>query len=393
MPTKKSLIFLLLFIPYLLTSCDSSSKSTTPPSNESSASIPKVETFEYAELKGREGHKGFFPIEQIPVAGKMYLIVTTIGDVSSLSVNITSDTNTSESYSANKPDQTEKNSLDTIDDDFNKWIVEINLPTGESTIQTVMTTSTDKEYISISEQKVKTNSINIELSRSDLNFSPGPNSVTAKITNYDKDTEFLVSASDNYDFVKGQFLPTTYAIKKGESISVEIPVNLQKKLEANIYDYQISIQVVNQNSKESNSSKMDLKIKKSATGISDKYKLIVVNPESCSHISRSNETVEIMIVGSEKLFLNNVNFDSIILMNGKLKPLTTSLEDKVSFHGYDCNDMKADGIIDLVMIFSLKDIIQASDANGASSNISAYIVYNTSDFGGDVLEFNLSVGD
>jgi hypothetical protein len=361
--------------------------------NAVDTSIPVLDSLFYAEIAGRVGHQGFRPLQRKPVAGTVYLMITTKGDVASLVAKVTSNSANEQTYTAETPESIIENDSQSFDDDLKEWVIKTEIPAGESSVLITMISSKNQSYLTPI-QKFVTSSIELKLLRSDVYFSPGPNTVSALITNHGEDATFLISATDNHQLVQRQFNSQTLTIKKGESQTVDISVNLARNIQRDIFDYQIAVRVENTVLKEVNTAKMDINIVKAPTIVSDKYKSVIINPGSCTPVSKSSQTVEVIIPGSEKLFLDKVDFDSIVWMNGELKPLSSELIDKVSFNNHVCDDIKLDGMIDLVMSFSLQDIINASQDWGSVTHWPAYISFdNTDGFSGDVVRFTMSVGE
>jgi hypothetical protein len=352
-----------------------------------SVNAPLLKSLVYGELTGRVGHQGIRPLQREPVAGNVYLMISTEGDVASLTAKITPNSSEEQRYITETPERTTENNL-------KEWVIKTEIPVGESSVLITMISSNNQPYPTPT-QKIVTSSIGLKLSRSDVDFSPGPNTVSISITNHGEKAVFLVSATDNHQRVQAQFNPKTVTIEKDKSQVVDIPLNLlAENMQGDIYDYQIAVRVENTVSKAVNTARMDINLVKVPMIVSDKYKSVIINPNSCSSIAKSSQTVEVVIAGSEKLFLDKVDFNSIIWMNGRLKPLSSERIDKVSFKGHVCDNIKADGRVDLVMTFSLQDIINTSQNTGNATHWPAYIGFrNTSGFNGDVLRFEMSVGE
>lgn len=345
---------------------------------------PKIVSFELGEMKGRAGHESIFPLHRRPSAGKVYAIVTTKGDVSNLVITVTPKIGAKNLYKTDKPNRV-------FGENLKKWMINIDIPAGDSSLQAMMVSSTNKEYFSTTHKIVAT-SIDIKLSRSYSYFTAGPNTVTAIISNNGhEDSNFLISATDNYEFVSEDFTEKNVSIKKGESVSIDIPVNLPKILMRDFFDYKIEISAKNINSKEINIAKMDIDIKSNPVSIPAKYKSVILNTGNCADVPKDSATVEIVIVGSEKLFLNKVDVNSIFLASKKIRPLTTSIVDKVSFSGHVCDDIKPDGLVDLVMTFSLQDII-GDDSLDIESWLTYISYHNIDNVFGDIIYFTMKVG-
>lgn len=382
MHTIKRLFFLpLVLIPFLLTSCNSSSNSA--------AKVPppvKVQNIVFGKEKGLDGeYQRFYSVQGSgPLSGKNTINVTTFGDISSLDITISSENKVNNKYTST-PDKNYDASTY-----INEWFIDVSLPVGTSTVS-VTAKATDNTKNTLI-KKVITKSTEIQLEQSGASFSPGENFLKAKVTNYGDDAEFVISATDNKAFVEKQFSAKTIFLKKGKTTSVNIPVALPRDLSKDIHDYFIEVKLKNTVSNEINIAKRVIGINASPTIVTDNYKLVVTNLGSCAPVSRNQSTITVAIAGSSKLILDAVDENSIFWMNGRIKPTSVTIADKVSFDKHECDNPQPDGLNDLIMTFPLLVILKDKDRR--INSWPALISYsNKNALSGDVLNFEMKVGE
>lgn len=375
---------ILLFLALLLTSCGGgNSKITTDaPPNDSNYIATEIKSIDFGVLKGIPEYQYFSSYQGSPLSGKTNIKVITFGDILSLDVTIISEAKVSRKYTSQEPIE--------LDEFINEWIIEVDLPIGESSVLAAVESKDGVEYSL--EKKVSTKSAQIKLIRSSHIFSPGPNFLTVQVINFGEDAEFIISATDNNIFVGKQFSPKSIFLGKGETTSISIPVTLPRNLTKDIDDYLIEVKVKNIETEEVNLAKMSIRIEATSTGVSNDYKLVVPNLGKCSPVPKSNSTVTVAIVGSSKLILDNVDDSSIFWMNGRIKPISVNLADRTSFDTHSCDDLQPDGLNDLIMTFSLQEILGSINPN--INEWPAHIYYNNKNgLSGDILHFTMKVGE
>jgi hypothetical protein len=360
---------------------------STPPATPVAAPDPILKSVELGEMTGRPGHQGVFPFQGEPTAGPAYVIVTTEGNVSALSIDVQSNSNTM-SNGATTPDEISE----VVSNNLKVWNIEVDLPSGEFTLLITMTTSDGKEiFETIGKQT--TNDFKLKLGRNDFEFSYGENTVRASISNYGDAANFIVTATDNYGFVQSQFEPAQLFINTDEVSTVDIPINLSpEQTVGGIYDYEIIIEAKVIDSPRNNTAKMSIDISENPIALKDIHKLIVINPGYCDPVNVNSPTLQAVIAGSSKVVISDVDTESITWMNGKVKPISAEIDDIVSFDNHHCGDINPDGKNDLVMTFSLQDILNYNPDRDYSIGWPAYISYvNTDGIGGSVFRFSMDV--
>lgn len=369
-----SITFLLFTL--ILTGCGNGG------GEDSNVATLTMESFEFAELKGREGHQGIFPLDSEPVPGEVYAVITTKGDLKSVVVDIKDESGNEKKYT---PD-----TLSRTTDDLKSWYIKLDIPNGKSLLKVVASLS-DSTNKTIYTREIIGKSFKILLHGKDL--SPGGNIMHATIINYGSTAGFLISAKDNYNYVNGQFIERTVNIEKDESVTIDIPIYLERSsFTEDIYDYSFNLSVENSTTKELNTAASEFDIKKTPFVIPEEYKLVAVNPTDCNPIQSSSPTVEIVIAGSEKLYLDDVDLNSIFWMDTEIKPLSSYLADNISFNSYKCEATIKDGLTDLIMSFSLAEII-GSGSKGSTDFSASIDFMNSDNISGHTIDFNMVIGD
>ena len=190
-------------------------------------------------------------------------------------------------------------------------------------------------------------------------FSIGDNTVLLLVTNHsnvDASYEVVVNGSEFY--LSNPLVSTTLAISANTTKEILIPVVIPKEY-VNTAILTISAKVKEQSSAVTEQAIKEILVTKEPLTLTELDSKAVINPGSCEPLDIDQETVDIMIAGSSHLDVNDIDIDTLIIIadDPHISPISSQLIDKGTAANIACDQQQADGKMDLVLTFSLPDIL------------------------------------
>lgn len=356
---------------------------------------PELVEFNFGELRGRFGHQGIFPIRGSLEVGPAIFLLKTKGDVESITVRLVS-SGARLLFSSEEPKfNFDKTPLDKSDD-FKKWEIEGEVPIGGSTMLITLHSSSGKT-VDINKSLNASSQVSIKLYKSDLSMSWGEYFVIAKIKNSGESDVFTVTADDTHGFISDDYNGETIAIGSGEEKVVKIPLNAtREQLKERVYRYSLTANLVGENSQEHISASITVGFDPDPIGIDEKYESVLLNLEGgCAPVEATESELKIVLVGSKFVFPEVLDLEKIIFssFNGSFHPTNIEIRDVADIDNKDCTSTSADGIDDIILTFSLGDLLSGKlDTEVYTLGWQAHINFKFKDsFIGDAVPFTMDI--
>jgi len=305
---------------------------------------------EFVELRGRDGHKGLFPLFSTPTAGDAVLHTFNSKDVKELIISVITDFGNSEFTAVLS---------DTSAEDKNEWYTEIVLPSTPFKLRFDMK-SAYNSVVTTESGIITPSTFSLFLSLAEgHSFSVGDNAVLLLVKNHSNvDDSYEVIVKGNGGYHTDSLLSTTVAIIANSSKEILVPVIIPNNI--NTHTLTITAEVTGQASSVTEQANKDILITDEPLTLTELDSKAVINPGSCDLLNSIQETIDIMIAGSSHLDANNIDIDTVIIITNAahIKPISSQLIDKGTAANIACDQQQADGKTDLVLTFSLQDILE-----------------------------------
>jgi len=327
---------------------------------------PQLLSHQFIELRGREGHQGFFPLFSSPTAGDAKLQLVTNKDVKSLTVVTMTDFGNSE-FVATLNETSVK--------EENQWNVSVVLPSTPFKLRFDMV-SEYGDTVSMESNTIDPRTFSVVLSLQEgHSFSPGENNAVLSITNHSNindNYDIIINGSE--DYLNSPIVSKTIEINSFSTANVTIPILVPKDIFT--HTLTVTTKVKESAAIEFEEATLEILVMDEPLVLSGVDSEIVVDPSSCEPLDRLRETVNIVIPGTGHLDVENIDLNSIKIIGDNIQPINTELNDISSTADTPCENQQADGKIDLVLTFDLQAIL-ATNNNALPGHIYLSIKYYT----------------
>jgi len=313
---------------------------------------PVFKDFKFVELRGREGHQGYFPVYGKPTFGEGVVEVQIEGDVKDLRVAVVTASET----------KTFKFNPENIDPEkgYTGYFVDVIIPKEDFSLD-ISITAPDETVTSNKTSSVTPKGFSISIAKSNHIFSHGQNTLTVIIANKDDDATFEINVEDSENLIKSPF-PQTFKIEKGGEAIITVPVNVIQN--SNVQNLKFIIKISDLDSHIADEISYDVVVN------SDEEPLLVSNnvykwlaiPGSCEQVSKSATSLKLVVIGTSAVNVNNIDINSIHSFTDQ-KPTKIEIVDLLSPLG-SCSAFTTDGVNDLVLTFDWQKIISAWEKEG-----------------------------
>jgi hypothetical protein len=324
---------------------------------------PEVISHQFVELKGRDGHQGLFPILTKPQAGAAKLEIETNNDVKKLSVNITANgiktVFVTNEVAANKSGTT-------------MWLADISLASNVNVISFDML-SEYGDIITTNPETITTRTFKVDIAAESLNFTSGENFVALSITNAKAtNASFNLNMTGSKPYAGTSLFTKTLNVEAKDKYSVLIPVTVPN--DTSIHTLTISVQVINVEENTSEVATIEILVMNEPLTLSSRDDSVLINHSNCEKPKVSDKDIDIAIIGSARLDVNNIDLNTIELAGYPITPYSVDIADIGNDANNPCLEQDLDGILDLNASFDLQEIIMATRQN-PPSRIDASISY------------------
>lgn len=308
---------------------------------------PVFRGFEFVELRGRDGHQGYFPVYGKPTIGNGVVEVKIAGDVKDLSVSV-------ETASETKIFKFNPDNIDP-ENGYTRYFVDVTVPKEDFSLDILITAPDEK----ITNEKTNTSpskNFSISIAKSNHIFSHGKNSLSVIVTNKGDDANFEAIVTDSEGIIQGKgYFPQTFTIKKDGKAYITIPINVVKNSDINNLSFTINVSNIGANTSEIITYDVLVDSDEEPLAMSSKSYKWIATPGSCEPISINDSTIKIVIIGTSSIIIENIDTSTISLFGGQ-KPDKTEAIDIVSTSD-SCSSSVPDGRTDLVLTFDWQKIV------------------------------------
>lgn len=309
---------------------------------------PVFRSFEFVELRGRDGHQGYFPVYGKPTFGNGVVDVKIEGDVKDLSVTVKTATST----------ETFKFNPENIDPEkgYTRYFVDVTIPKEDFSLDIVIT-APDGEIINKRTNTRAPKDFSVTLAKSDHFFSRGKNSLTVIVTNKGNTANFEAIVEDSEGIIQGKgYFPQTFTIEKDGEADIGIPIDIVSNSDISNLTFTIKISNLDANTSEVITYDVLVDSDEEKLSISSKEHKWRAIPGSCEPVGRNDLTFKLIIIGSSAVNVGNIDINNIEFYGGQ-KPTRVEVLDILSSND-SCSSPIPDGVNDLVLTFDLQKILE-----------------------------------
>ncbi len=314
---------------------------------------------EFVELRGRKGHQGLFPLFSTPTSGSAIVHTTTNKNLKELTITVVTDFGDTRFNTLNEK----------ADNDKKNFYTDVVLPSTPFKLQFKMTSERD-EIVIVESDVILPSPFTLFLSSETHNFSPGKNNAILSISNHsnvDQSYDVLVNATGSV--INKTLTSKTINVLAGETQNLLIPIIIPESIDSHLLT--VIAQVNETGSSSFEEAVLKVLILDEPLTLSESDSELIINPGACMPLDPSQKTVNILIPGSDRLNVNNIDLDTIEAIIDESDLLDVNLVDIAASLDKPCDQQQADGKMDLLMTFDLQDFI--------ANNLETFEIYNEFD--------------
>lgn len=251
---------------------------------------------------------------------------------------------------------------DTSAGDRDEWYTDLTLPSTPFKLRFDMKPSVG-EMVTVESEIITPRSFSLSLSLAEgHSFSPGDNTVLLAIKNHSNfDDSYQVLVNGNKDYLASPLISTSIDVSGNSTESVLIPVVIPKAI--NLHTLTLTAEVNENSTGALEEASLEILIMDEPLTLTELDSKAVINPGSCNPIDHNQQAVDIMIAGSSHLDVNDIDLNTLIIIgtDSDIVPINSQLIDIGTAANKACDQQLADGKIDLLLTFSLADILAEED--------------------------------